>query len=723
MDHKNLNRGLRPTGRVMMLFMLALFLILFVITGVSFAMIAHTGTVRDRDLHDIALHAQLGSGTVQSRRGTIFDRNGIVIATQHPSYTLFANMNPDHGRVGFVEDIEYTANRLSEVINLTPEQIRTFLSQEDRDTILFGYAGQNLSFIEYDQIREMELAGIDFIRGLTRFNPPGVFASHTIGYTRFGNPEEHEGERVGEVIGAMGLEAYFNDFLTGVDGFFHFQRDRFNFRQPGTERRYVIYPKDGYSLRLTINSTIQMFLERAMDEVVEESNPDHIVAVVMNARTGEIYAAGSRPTFNPNDRNPESYANAIIYPVEPGSTIKMFTYAAAINEGSYQGDQIFMSGSRSVHGNIVHDVNRNWGAITFDEGFYRSSNTATIDMFRNNWMTFSNWVDYLDAFGFGKTTGLPLPGEHSGTIPATGMSPVDLYMSGFGQGRIEVTPVQMLQAATAIINDGEMVRPQLIAEIYDPNTSTIVQQFEREVVGNPITAETARQMRELMIGVVHSEIGTGRINYLLDVPSGGKTGTAQVPDRVDGGYLSGVHIYSYVGFAPAEDPEIVMFISIKNPTTDHINGHPYAGQIYRFVMNNTLSYLGLTQIQAETDGVTLPQFERVETPRISNLSRDAAITRIEDLGLIPVVIGDGADVFSQSPMPDTMIIVGDKVFIQTDIEDQIPDFTGWTRAQISRYVTLLGLDAEITGHGHGARQTIRAGRLVRQGDSLSVTLE
>jgi len=717
MDHKNLNRGLRPTGRVMMLIMLTLFLILFAITGVSFAMIAHTGSVRDQDLFDIALYYQLGERTVQSRRGTITDRNGVVIATQHPSYTLFANMHPEWGRVGVVEDIEYTANRLSEVIDLTPGQIVDLLSRPYWN-IEFGFAGRHLSFTEYNQIREMALPGIDFIEELTRFNPPGEFAAHTIGYTMFGETDE--------IIGAMGLERYFDNELTGTDGRFQFQRDRFGFRQPGQEPIYIEELSDGYDIRLTIDSTIQVFLETAMNEVVEQVEPDGIVAIVMNASTGEILAAGSRPTFNPNDRNPESYANPIIYPFEPGSTLKIFTYAAAINEGTYQGDQTFRSGLRELPGNtLVHDhplIYR--GEMTFDNGFFVSANTATIDLLRHS-VTPPQFLDYLRLFGFGEITGLPLHGEHAGSVPNFNYSVVDAFMSGFGQA-VEVTPIQQIQAMTAFINDGEVIRPQLVAEIYDPNTGTIVHQFEREVIGDPITAETAEQMRELMVGVVESDIGTGREHYVLDVSSGGKTGTAEIPDPEGSGYLDDIHIYSYIGFAPAEDPEIIMFVAIENPTTDFRNGHPYAGQIYCFVMNHTLNYLGLTQGQASTEEVIHPQFESERTqttPSVVNLSTDEAVAMVEELGLTPVVIGDNANVFRQEPMPGVLIAVGDKVFIQTDMEDHIPDFTGWTRMQITQYAILLELDWEINGHGLGVSQTIRAGRVVKQGDSLIVTLE
>ena len=714
MSNKKLNRGLRPTGRMMMIMILVVFLMLFAITGVSFAVIAHTGIAGGYDLFEIAATTQLLEDHTASRRGTITDVNGVVIARQHPSYRLFANLNPAWGSA--VLDIEYTAHRLSEVINLTPERIIELLSQ-DLYHVEFGAAGLHLSFIEASQIIEMELPGIRFDSMLTRFYPQGAFASHVIGYTRFGDVSAGEEE----LIGAMGIEAHFNELLTGRDGRFVFYRDRYEFRQPGTDVTYLVEPLDGYNIRLTINATIQGFLEMAMDEVALNAKPENITAVVMNAKTGEILAAGSRPTFDPNVRNPESYANAIMYPAELGSTVKIFTYAAAINEGNYRGNQVFTSGNRTIYGVTVHDFSQSWGEMTFNEGFYRSSNTAIIDIFQN-WLSFSRWIDYLEAFGFGAPTGLPLPEEHAGLIPAIAMSPVDLYMTGFGQGPFMTTPVQILQATSAIVNDGNMIRPQLIAEIYDPNTNTQITQFEREVVATPITAATAEQMRALMAGVITNEIGTGRVNYLLDVASGGKTGTAQVPGP--GGYLAGVHIYNYVGFAPLDDPELIMFVSVKNPTTTtHTNGHPYAGEIYRFVMNNTLSYLGLANVATTGANATLIEVERVPAPTLINLSTDDAIALALEAGFVPVVIGNQSNVFRQSPMPNTSTIVGDKIFIQTDTVANIESFTGWSLMQINRYAMMLGLDVTFDGQGFGVRQTIRAGSEVSQGDSLTVTLE
>jgi len=729
MDHKTLNCGLRPTGRIMMLIILAFFSILFVITGISFAMIAHTGTARNQDLLVRALENQLVIETLPARRGAITDRTGILIATEHPSHTMFANFNPDWGTI--VEDIDDTAEKLAEVIDMESDEIAQILAREHAEigTILwqveFGHAGRRLPFSCMNAIEELELDGIYFRRDMTRFYPQGEFASHTVGYTMF---SETEDDRADEIIGVMGIEGYFNEKLTGQSGKVQFQRDSRGFRQPGHEPKYIDEPLDGYEIRLTIDNTIQVFLETAMTEVAEQTDPERIVAIVMDATTGEILAAGSRPTFNPNDRDPLSYANAIMYEFEPGSTLKMFAYAAAINEGNYEGDQTFFTGMRELApGTNVHDhplIQRR--EMTFDEGFFVSANTATIDLLRHS-VSLNEFYDYLNDFGFGEVTGLTLHNEHAGRVPNPNAGVVDAFMSAFGQG-ISVTPIQQVQAMSAFLNDGEMVRPQLVSEIYDPNTNETIYQFERDVVATPITADTAEQMRELMSGVVDSYVGTGRVHYLLDVPSGGKTGTAEVPDpdpEVEG-YLDGVHIYSYIGFAPADDPEIIMFVAIKNPELDEhlISGHPYVGQIYRYVMSNTLNYLGLTQEQALAEGTDLPQFERTQTPSVVNLTTDEATQVVEELGLTPIVIGDGANVFRQEPMPAASIIVGDKVFIQTEMEDRIPNFTGWTRMQITQYAMLLDLDLHISGSGGlGVRQTIRAGSLVRQGDSLMVTLE
>lgn len=724
MKRSSQNRGLRNTGRMMLVLITFVFLIFFVATAVSFALISTTGTAREQNLFEIALETYLSTRTISARRGTITDRHGHAIAAQHPSYTVYANFNPHWGSVVDVKDIDNTANQLAKVLDMEADKIAANLawnlSQEGVWQSEFGHAGQRLSFIQRSEIEAMELPGIYFHDTLTRFYPNGVFASHTIGYTMFGES--------GELIGAMGLERYFNDILTGRDGTYQILSDRYGMPQPNVERVYIAEPRDGHDISLTIDSTIQMLLETAFDDVFddEESNVENMVAVVMDVHTGEILGAASRPTFDPNTRELDDYINALMYPFEPGSTIKTFTYAAAINEGVYQGSQIFTSGSRTLPGNtLINDFNVNWGDITFDEGFLRSSNTAVVDILRYQLQP-ERWIDYLEAFGFNERVDLPLPlGEPEGVTPSLNDSPVDLYISAFGQGKITVTPIQQLQALTAILNEGEMVKPQIISEIIDPNTGEVTQSLEREVVGQPITAQTAQQVKELMIGVAEDPVGTAYNLYDLDVPSGGKTGTAQLADPETGRYHTHRHIYSYIGFAPADDPQVMMFIAVQRPRESlHTTrtGHYYASNVYQFVMNNSLQYLGLGATQPDSD-VESPQFERTDVPNIINLKVEDAVQAIKTAGFTPIVIGEESRVFNQSPAPYALNLVGDKVFIQTSVADQLPNFNDWTRAQIQTYAQLLALDVEFRGEGGlAARQTIRAGTTVQAGDQLIITL-
>ena len=711
------NRGLRNTGRVMLILIFSLFFFLFVATAVSFARIAQTGIAREQNLFALALDTYLATGSVNARRGMIMDRNSTPIAAEHPSYTMYANFHPEWGSV--VEDIYYTSMRLAEVIDADMDEIIVNLSQEDVLQSQFGVAGQRLSFTEKNEIEDLELPGIYFSDELTRFYPNGVFASHTIGYTIFGEN--------GELIGVMGLESHFNDILTGTNGSYQFLRDWFDMPQPNQERMYINEPRNGYDITLTIDATIQMFLETAFDDVLTEteSDIDNMVAVVMDVRTGEILATSSRPTFDPNVREVRDYINAIMYPFEPGSTIKVFTYAAAINEENYQGNQIFSSGTRTLPGNItISDFNTNWGDITFDEGFLRSSNTGIIDIFRN-WLSFDSWISYLEDFGFGNPVGLPLYGELAGEIPDINDSPVDLFMSGYGQGRITVTPIQQLQAMSAILNDGQMIRPQLVSQIYDPNTNTIIDSFEREVIGTPITLETARAVQSLLVDGVADPVATAYNLYDLDLPSGGKTGTAELFDPETGFYHTHRHIYSYIGFAPADEPEVMMYIALERSRESlqpERTGHAYAASIYRFVMNNSLQYLGLSQ-RMPYMAYEQTNASRTDVPDVLNLTVEAAELAIEAAELTPIIIGSNDRVFMQSPAPQESVFVGDIVFIQTDVEDQLPNFNGWSRRQITTYASLLNLDVRFRGQGFGSGQNIAAGSVVTAGDMITIILE
>lgn len=667
--------------------------------------IAVTGEVKGHDLYEYALEKYLVEEVVKGRRGTLYDRDGNALAEQLTSYTLYANLYKEYGDI--VEDLEGTAEKLSTVIDLSKEEIYEILSKDGAKQVEFGTAGRQLTYLEKEKIDALGLSGIKFRQNTKRFYPHGVFASHTIGYTKLD-------EQTSTLKGEMGLELYLDEYLAGKDGIIQYIKDKRGYLQPNKEEYVIEQARDGYDFYLTLDSTIQTFLEEAMENVYEQANPESLVAVVANPKTGEILAMGSRSSFDPNIRDIASYNNPIVSdPFEPGSTMKIYTYAAAINEGKYLGSQTYESGSRLVNGLTLRDYNTSWGTLTYDQGFYRSSNTAIIDIL-NHWMSPDQFIEYLQAFGFGTQVGVPLPSESAGTLPAD-WDLTQKITAGYGQG-ILTTPMQHIQAISAILNEGKMMKPQLISQVSDSNSDEILYQCESEQVGTPISAQTAEQVKQLMVGVVENEFGSGRIAYSLkDFTSGGKTGTAQIADGANG-YLANEYLYSYIGFAPADDPQLVMYVAMKKPET---GGHDKLGEIYRFVMQNALIYLG-----AEKTPVTdiADVYQNTEVPQLMNELVENAIVKIEEKGLEPIILGDGERIFAQLPKAQSSVSVGSKVFIQTSKTYSLPNFTGWTKDEVVQFAMLTGLEVEYVGEGYVIEQSIPQGQLLTNPIAMTITL-
>ena len=697
-------RRLNHTGRKMLVIITAFFLVFFLSIAYHFIEMALTGEKKGHDLYQYALNVYLAEEQVQGKRGTIYDRSGVALAEQLTSYTLYANLYEGYGDV--VEDIDDTANKLSTVIDLSAAEIKEILSK-DRKQVEFGNAGRQLTYLEKEKIEQMNLKGIKFTENIKRFYPNGMFASHTLGYTKW--------DEVNRVLECeMGIESYFDEYLQGKNGRIQYLRDKKGYVQPNKEEFVLEEASDGLDIYLTLDSTIQTLLEEAMDNVWESANPQSLVAVVANPKTGEILAMGSRSSFDPNIRDIENYNNPVISDsFEPGSTMKIYTYAAAINEGKYNGSQYFQSGSRLVNGSTIRDWTQTWGTITYDQGFYRSSNTAIIDLLTNGITPETN-IEYLEKFGFGSQVGLPLPSESAGTLP-TDWDVTQKITAGFGQG-ILTTPIQHIQAITAILNEGQLIQPQLIERVYDPNQEKDVYQFEPIKLDNPITAQTAKQVKDLMVGVVAEEDGSGRLAYSLDgFTSGGKTGTAQIADGANG-YLANEYLYSYIGFAPADDPELVMYVAMSRPET---GGHDQLGQIYRYVMQTGLTYLG-----AEKTPISNIEdvYQNVEVNQYINQNVEVASQRLIEAGLQPIVIGSGNQVFAQSPSAGNIVVSGSKVFLQTGKTYELPNFEGWTKDEVVRFAELASLKVTFNGEGFVTSQSLAPEQKIQSTTEIVIEL-
>ncbi|KIQ95795.1 Penicillin-binding protein 2x [Anoxybacillus thermarum] len=560
----------------------AFFSLLFFILFGRFVYLQATGKADGRVLAIEAQERYLKKQVLEAKRGTIFDRYGEVIAEDIPSYTVVAILDPNMPQ--HVTDPEETARKLAPLLKMDVADVERILKKKAHQ-VEFGPNGRGISHTLKQKIEALQLPGITFVRDSKRFYPNGTFASYVVGYAQ-------KDEATGEIIGKMGIEKQFNEQLKEKDGKVYYKGDQQGFKLPYSDED-IVPPQNGKDIYLTIDKKIQTFLEDAMNAVEKQYAPKKMIAIVADAKTGAILAMSTRPSFNPNKRNIENYLNdAIAYPYEPGSTMKIFTLAAAVNEGVFQANETYQSGSYQVGNHRIRDHNKvGWGKITFLEGVQRSSNVAFAKIVREK-LGEDRFLQYLHRFHFNEPTGIELPGEKVGNILYR--YPIEKVTTGFGQGT-SVTPIQQIQAATAIANGGKMMKPYVVDRIVDPDSGKTVAKHEPTVVDTPISKETAEKVLDILETVVTSEKGTGRPYQIEGYRVAGKTGTAQIPDP-KGGYLIGHqnYMFSFLGMAPRENPRLIMYVAVQQPNISYTEtGAAPVSMIFNPVMKNSLQYLNI----------------------------------------------------------------------------------------------------------------------------------
>lgn len=685
----------------------------------DFGMVSVTGTKTGVDLKQRAYNTYVATKNTYARRGSIYDANGGILAEEVKSYTLTANLNENYG-LSYVEDISETAKKLSTVLPLTESELYDKLNVKGRSQVEFGTAGRSLTYLEKKAIDELELPGISFTENSKRYYPMNTFASYALGYAVY----DAEVERI---TGHLGLELYYDELLAGQNGTARYLRDIKGYQLPNTHSLVLEEAKEGSDIYTTIDPDIQQLLEEAFSKVEEIYQPEGLIGVVADAKTGAIVGMSNRETFDPNVRDLTSYYDPIVSTAfEPGSTMKIYTYAAAINEGVYPSGGYFESGRISEGGLTIKDWKpQGWGWITYDQGFHISSNVGIIHLIAD-YLDPSVYLDYLEAFGFGSPTGITLPNEASGTLP-TGKDYTQVLTAGFGQG-IMTTPIQHIQALTSIVNGGEMLKPYLVEKFYDPNTEEFVQADGRTVVGNPITAQTAEKMKQLMAGVVYDEkMGSGAVyGQMENIKTAGKTGTAQIPNPEGGGYLteSNAYVYSFAGFAPYDDPEYIIYLSIDRPKGGSMGGHGILSAVYRYLLEETLTgsatlELGTQDVAPET---LTDEVEQVEVDLYYNLTLAEATEKALAQGLVPIILGTDGVIESQSPARATITTTGTRLILKTQGEITVPDLTKWTLSEVGTLESLTGRKVTLEGTGYVYRQSLAPGQVWNEGETLTLHL-
>ena len=693
-------------------FVMLIVAFLFVAAIVKLSYVVLSDKVDGINLQAMSASITTVERTLYASRGEIFDVNGEKLATTVNSYNVIAyldssrTMDPDNPR--HVVDKEATAKALAPLLGMSEERILELLNKDLYQTQL-GPGGNDITEVLKNAIESLELPGIGFeSNSKKRYYRNSTFASYIIGYAK----KNEEGKLVGE----LGIEGYFDDELSGTDGYTKYLKyTSSNYQIPNTPEE-TEEAVDGSDIYLTIDFDIQKLAEKAVSTFASEYNTEWAIFTVMDAHTGAIVASATNPNFDPNDTNTiTSYMNPLVsYQYEPGSVMKIFSFAAAIEEGLYDGDEIYKSGSIQVDSEtIVNDAEKGgWGDISFDTGFANSSNVAaTILAFRMLESADKKLPDYYADLGFGKKTGIELANEAVGDIGVVYKS--ELSNASFGQG-ISVTPIQMLQALSSMTNDGNIIKPYIVDKIVD-SEGNVTYEGKREVVANVYSSKTVEEMHELMHKVISE--GTGKAYGNASVSLMGKTGTAQIASS-SGGYMTGEYdtIRSFAGIFPEEDPEYIVYVAAR-----HFEGTSTKfANVITTAIDEIAKYAKLVGSASENDLSKVYTVDNYLSKDINNVT-----SILENTPINKIVVGNGKYIINQYPLKNGIVLENGKLFLVTNSSEiAMPDMTGWSLSDVQTYCDLIDLKLEYSGYGYVVSQSIAAGTILDLANmTLSIQLE
>ncbi|QPC46254.1 stage V sporulation protein D [Mangrovibacillus cuniculi] len=576
----------------------------------------------------------------EPERGKIVDRNGVELATNQSSPTVYVVPRQ-------VKDPASTADALATILGASKEEIYKEITKKESNIRL--KSGRKISYELATKIKNLDIEGVYVAEDSTRYYPNGSYLSHVLGFAGIDNQ------------GLMGLELEYDKELSGEVGSVQIYSTAKGEKMPGMTDDYE-EPKDGLNLGLTIDTNVQTIIERELDLATAKYNPDGAVAIAMDPNTGEILGMSSRPTFNPSnfrDVSPDIYnRNLPIWSTyEPGSTFKIITLAAALEEGKVdlEKEKFHDPGYVEVAGATLHCWKRGGhGTQTFLEVVQNSCNPGFVELGQR--LGKEKLFDYIHDFGFGEKTGIDLQGEGSGILfKLDRVGPVELATTAFGQG-VAVTPIQQVAAVAAAVNGGTLYQPFVAKELTDPRTGETVMQKSPVAKRKVISEETSKEIRYALESVVAQ--GTGKGAFVEGYRVGGKTGTAQ--KAVNGRYLENNHIVSFIGFAPADDPQIVVYVAVDNPKGTVQFGGVVAAPIVGNIIEDSMMALNVKPRKDQIEKVPSPiDPPTIEVPDLTGMTKKEIIQQFWDLKLD--ASGVGEKVISQSPSAGTKVAAGSTV--------------------------------------------------------------
>lgn len=706
---------------VSMIVFLIFFLCIFLLY-VRYVFLALSPKIDGIDIASFAASRNTVKKTITAKRGVIYDKDGNTLALNVSSYTLIVSLEKSKVYMGenYVKDVEGTAKKLAEVLNAPEEYVLKQLSQNVYQVEL-GMYGSGLTELKKDEILSLGLSGISFSESQKRYYPNGDFASYVVGYAKTKDVKEYDDDEnettIKKIVGEMGIESKYDEMLSGVDGYLEYQRSMYGYKINGT-KEIREEAQNGNDIYLTIDENIQRFVEAGVKKIEETYNPEWTVFAVMDAKTGDILAFSTTPSFDPNIKNIKNYENPLsTFIFEPGSTMKTYTYMCAMENNVYDGNSTYQSGSYNIGEYTINDWNNGlgWGEITLDKGYEYSSNVGVVNILRNN-LTKKQLKECFQKYGFGKTTGIELNREAAGSINFN--YDVEYATAGFGQG-ITTTVAQQLQALTLISNNGKMLKPHLISKIVNPNTGKTVYERKVEESEQIVKTSTVNKMKELMYNVIHgTDLGSTGYPYRIDgFDIIGKTGTSQIYDSATGSYLFGdnSYIYSFSGMFPKDNPEIIIYAAMKKPTWGKSAG------LYTTTKDIIQSISKYKNMFTE---VTEKNIETYKLKSYINKQTEEVKSELSNAGIDAIIIGDGDKITKQSMNKNEKITIGEKIFLTTNGKNKtLPNMIGWSRKDVVNLCNLLGIKYNITGYGYVKSQNYNPYTQISSDMNLEIILE
>ncbi|AVI94333.1 Penicillin-binding protein 2B [Oenococcus oeni] len=677
--------------------------------AIHFIYVSATRTVKGRKLSESELKHFVSNQTVQAKRGGIFDSTGQVLAENTTTYNLYAIVDKSYksnGKALYVVNKKKTAKFLAKVIDMKESDILKRLNaKKGTFQVEFGSAGQNLSISQHDKIVAAKLPGLKFTTNASRLYPNGVFASQIVGLTSTKSNSK--------MTGIMGIEESMNKYLAGKSGVKTGQETATGVPLTSSTNKKV---KDGDDVYLTLNYNLQYQLESLMSHVYKVTKPKAMTAILVNAKTGAILAATQRPTFNASTKKGLSnmWDNLLVQdPIEPGSTMKVFTLSAAIDTGHWNPTATFKSGELSIGSQKVYDAEDNMGVLTYREGFARSSNVAFAKTEISMGPTI--WRKYINKFRFLKATKTMLPNESAGSIVFN--EPIEQADTAFGQG-IDVTPMQIVQALTAVANNGREIRPYLVSKVVNPDTNKVVYKNKKKFLSRTMKKSTAEQVRKDMIDVVNLSDGTAKTYSLAKegYQIAAKTGTAQI--AINGKYTDNYDesTHSVEVLVPAKHPKFIFYMYLREP-------EKFIGGLADTTINTVFHPLILSALNAAKANSNV-KVKNATVPDLQGKIASGVESALKNAGLNPIIIGDSSKkITSQSISADTKIVSGQKIFVKTSGDVIMPNMKGWSISDVSTFASLTGIKLSYSGAGKVVSQSISAKSTIKKGENLGVKLQ